>query len=718
MKKLTILCLVYLCLIWPFVSGQTDNYSIRITPFSSEKYDEFSPTFYLDGLVFCSNRKTGLFITYSGENNKENFNLLFVRPEDSLGWESSVLLAKELLTSYHDGPASFNKEMNVIYFTRNYHVENKLKDVSDLQNKLGIFSAEFNEGKWTNMKPFKYNDPNSSFLTPVLSRDESRLYFASDKPGGFGGADLYYCTRSNNDWEEPVNLGPAVKTSGNESFPFISDGGDLIFASDGHHGLGGKDIYYTREIYGQWITPIPLEPPINSAKDDFGLIATGNMEEGYFSSNRDESDDIYYFKTEFPQFFTCDSLQDNHYCFLFYDEGNLDLDTLPLRYEWDFGDGGKETGLEVEYCYSSPGEYTVQLSIIDNNTGNTFFTQSSYVFELKDILQPFINSPDVSIIDAKIRFDGLRTNLPDFNIAEYLWDFGDGYKQKGPEAEHSYNNTGEYIVQLGLLSDKDSLGISSKSCVYKKIIILEDYQAMAMHTAKAKGELTVLPEIEESDQSVVDNLYSYSDAFRQNATFRVEILTTDTQLSIDTSLFDPLRGEYDIKEVYLKGENVYSYTVGEEKGVLETYSIYNEMIALGYNNARVRSYILADMAEDELIELTRAFGEFADALFEFDKHRITSASYPILDRLVEIMNKYPFIKLEIAAHTDNMGSFEYNMNLSRRRVQSIVDYLVGKGISDHRIIGKGYGESRPIATNNTEEGREMNRRVEFIVINK
>ena len=718
MKKIGILCFVCLCFIWPFVSGQTDNYSIRITPFSSEKYDEFSPAFYLDGLVFCSNRKTGHFIFYSGENNRENFNLLFTRPEDSLGWESSVLLAEELLTSYHDGPACFNKEMNVIYFTRNYNVEDKLKDVYDPQNKLGIFSAEFNGGKWTNMKPFKYNDPNYSFLSPVLSLDEGRLYFASDKPGGSGGADLYYCNRSNDDWEEPVNIGKAVNTSGNESFPFISDEGDLIFASDGHHGLGGKDIYYTREINGGWITPIPLEPPINSTKDDFGLIATGNMEEGYFSSSRDESDDIYYFKTEFPQFFNCDSLQDNQYCFLFYDEGNLDLDTLPLRYEWDLGDGTKEIGLEVEHCYSGPGEYTIQLSIIDNNTGNTFFTQSSYVYELKDVIQPFINSQDVSIIETKIKFDGLRTNLPDFNIAEYIWDFGDGYKQKGPEAEHSYNNTGEYIVQLGLLSDKDSLGISSRSCVYKKIVILEDYQAMAIYTAKAKGELTALPEIEESDQSEVNNLYSYQDALRQNAVFRVEILTTDTQLSIDTSLFDPLRGEYDIREIYLKGENLYSYTVGEEKDVLETYSIYNELIDLGYNNARVKSYILADMAEEELIELTKAFGEFADALFEFDKDRITTASYPILDRLVEIMNKYPFIKVEIAAHTDNMGSFEYNMNLSRRRVQSMVDYLAGKGISEHRIIGKGYGESRPIATNNTEKGRAMNRRVEFIVINK
>jgi outer membrane protein OmpA-like peptidoglycan-associated protein len=158
--------------------------------------------------------------------------------------------------------------------------------------------------------------------------------------------------------------------------------------------------------------------------------------------------------------------------------------------------------------------------------------------------------------------------------------------------------------------------------------------------------------------------------------------------------------------------------VGEEKGVLETYSLYNEMLALGFEQAKVRSYILADMAEEELLELSKAFGEFADALFEFDKDKITPASYPILDQLVQIMNKYPFIKVEIAAHTDNVGSFEYNMNLSERRVQSIVDYLLEKGISEHRIIGRGYGESRPIASNNTEEGRAINRRVEFIILNE
>jgi outer membrane protein OmpA-like peptidoglycan-associated protein len=137
---------------------------------------------------------------------------------------------------------------------------------------------------------------------------------------------------------------------------------------------------------------------------------------------------------------------------------------------------------------------------------------------------------------------------------------------------------------------------------------------------------------------------------------------------------------------------------------------------MGYNNASVKSYILADLAEEELFQLTETLGDFSDAYFEFDDYRIGEASYPILDQVVDIMTRYTTIRLEIAAHTDNMGSFEYNMTLSQRRAQSMVDYLVGKGIDAVRLVGKGYGESRPIAPNSTEEGRMVNRRVEFIIL--
>ncbi|MCK4344996.1 MAG: PKD domain-containing protein, partial [Bacteroidales bacterium] len=553
--KTFILFLLVTCLINHSSWGQTESYSVRLAPFSSNKYDEFSPVYYKNGIVFCSSWKNDVFITYSTPEKKELLNMYYVKlVNDSINLESLGILSKELMTNFNDGPATFNTDGNVIYYSRNNDVDYKIRDVFDPKNKLGIYSAELTNGIWTNIKPFKYNNLNYSITTPSLAPDGKRLYFASDMPGGFGGADLYYCEWNNNDWDEPVNLGSKVNTTGNEAYPFASKSGELYFSSDGHKGLGKKDIFFSKEVEGEWITPIHLDPPINSKEDDFGLVTDLNLEGGYFSSHRKKTDDIFSFKTEIHQFTNCDSLQENHYCFLFYDEGFPDVvDTLPLRYEWDFGDGGKVVGLEAEHCFPGPGKYSVQLNIIDNITGNTFFTQSSYEFELEDIEQPFINSTDASIVGNKIEFDGLKTNLPDFEIADYIWNFGDGYKAKGSVVGHTYQNKGEYIVQLGLLGKKDSLGVIPKTCVYKKINILEDYQAMAMHTAKAKGELAALLEIEQSDQSVVDNLYSYGYALQQNAVFRVEILNSDTQLSIDTSLFDPLRGEYNIKEVYLKG---------------------------------------------------------------------------------------------------------------------------------------------------------------------
>jgi len=718
MRNEFILFLLVTCLINYSSWGQTESYSVRLAPFSSNKYDEFSPVYYKDGIVFCSNRKNDVFITYSTPKKKELFNIYYIELGDSVSWENSGILSKNLMTNFNDGPVTFNKDGNVIYYSRNNKVKDKMRDVFDPKNKLGIYSAEMTNGIWTNIKPFKYNNPGYSLTTPGLAPDGKRLYFASDMPGGFGGADLYYCEWNNNDWDEPVNLGQKINTTGNEAYPFASKSGELYFSSDGQKGLGKKDIFFSRQVEGEWITPIHLDPPINSKEDDFGLVTDINLEEGYFSSHRKKTDDIFNFKTEIHQFNNCDSLQENHYCFLFYDEGFPDVDTLPLRYEWDFGDGEKVVGLEAEHCFPGPGKYSVQLNIVDNNTGNTFFTQSSYEFELEDIEQPFINSTDAGIVGNKIKYDGLKTNLPDFEIADYIWNFGDGFKATGPVVDHTYRKEGEYIVQLGLLGEKDSLGVIPKTCVYKKINILEDYQALAMHTAREKGEIKEIPEVEESEQSELNTLYSLGEEKEGDEVFRVQILASDSQVSSDSSFFDPLRNTYEINENYIYSDSIYSYTVGEESHFLATYPIYNDVVSRGFSDARVKSYILADLTEEELKEINKEFEEFADAYFEFDNYKISSASYTILDKIVQIMNENPSLKLEIAAHTDNIGSFEYNMNLSQRRAQSIVNYLVVKEINPERLKGKGYGESRPVASNNTEEGRKMNRRIEFIIINE
>jgi len=104
-----------------------------------------------------------------------------------------------------------------------------------------------------------------------------------------------------------------------------------------------------------------------------------------------------------------------------------------------------------------------------------------------------------------------------------------------------------------------------------------------------------------------------------------------------------------------------------------------------------------------------------DVLFDFDRSNIKPEAAAILDRLIAFMNENKEKRVNLAGHTDNVGSEAYNQRLSERRVGSVRDYILKKGIADNRISGQGFGESKPIADNKTREGRAKNRRVEINV---
>jgi len=696
----------------------SQSYEVEKTDFSLSAEDEFSPVYYRDGLIFSSTREPDLQSDPKKRNLMRDANIWYVSLENGPEAGSATILWKELLTPFNDGPVTLSPDGQMIYYSRNLDVTRLNRDAFDSRNQLGLFSAIWADTSWLEITPFPYNSKKYSITTPALSADGERIYFASDMPGGFGGADLWYCDRSEEGWYPPVNLGPGINTKGNESYPFENEAGVLYFASDGLKGLGKKDVFLTFEKDGEWVTPVHLDTHINSREDDFGLITDQNSKEGYFSSNRDKSDDIYRFVTRIPAFYLCDSLQKNYYCYQFTDESIEMVDSLPLSYQWSFGDGNMATGIEVEHCFPGAGEYLVQLHIIDNNTGNTFFTQSSFEVEITDVEQAVISSQDAFLRNEEISFDANSTNLPGLEISEYYWDFGDGTTGRGAELKHSYQRKGSYKVLLGLSGMPDSTGLEARECVYKVVEVLHDHQDLAMYRARKEGLLVQLEDTAQREAGVSETLYSLEEALAEDAVFRVEVLNSDERISIDSAVFDPLRGEYDIKEVFLREDSIYSYTVGEAESVMGTYEVYSDVVEKGFENASVKSYILADLAEEELLQLTTSLGNFSDAYFEFDDYRIGEASYPILDQVVEILNRYPTLKLEIAAHTDNVGSFEYNMNLSQRRAQSMVDYLVEKGIDAERLIGKGYGESRPIASNANEEGKMLNRRVEFIILDE
>ena len=139
---------------------------------------------------------------------------------------------------------------------------------------------------------------------PALSPDGKRLYFSSDKPGGQGGADIYYVEIQGESFGAVRNLGPAVNTPEDEVFPFVDSEGSLYFASSGHLGFGGLDIFRSQAQNGCWTKPENLGLPVNSPQDDFAYVLDSSRSKGFFSSNRGndpDNDDLYAFSQKLEE---------------------------------------------------------------------------------------------------------------------------------------------------------------------------------------------------------------------------------------------------------------------------------------------------------------------------------------------------------------------------------------------------------------------------------
>jgi outer membrane protein OmpA-like peptidoglycan-associated protein len=694
--------------------GQNETYSIKKAFFSSDIYDEFSPVYYKNDIVFCSNRNLSL-LNRSTDQNKGLFKIYFVDTTLDSEWQSARLFSKKLTTSLNDGPVTFNKWRDTIYYSRNLEVNNKLSDVANPRNRLGIFYAVKIDGQWAKVRDLRINNEWYSVTTPWLSPDGKKLYFASDKPGGFGGSDLYYSEWKEERWNDPVNLGPVINTQYNESYPYTNPAGELFFSSDGPQGLGGKDIYFSRFSDSTWLTPVHIDAPINSASDDFGIITDSLMNTGYFSSNRGKTIDIYYFKTNFPQIFYASIQKENQYCFNFSDSGSIVVDTLNLKYEWDFGDGQKTSGEIVNHCFQGPGEYYVKLDIVDKSTKDIFFSKFRFKVELKDFEQPYINSYDIAVKGDSIDFDALKSYLPGYKILSFSWDFGDGTRLQGPRVKHAFEDKGEYMVNLGLVLKSDSTGAIRKTGSSKKIVVVNELSEISTFLAKKTSSRTSYPSINKYPNAIIKSIYSAEKDFKQDAVFQVMLISSKTKINLKGDYFKDVPKNYEVKEVYNKDTEMYEYIVDQQMNLMSTYIAYKAMEKAGYKSVQTIIEVIKDPAEQAVFNLKKIFGTSTDTYFD-SYNRLTSSAYLLLDQIIKIMNKYPEVKLEVDVYTDNKGSPNDKLNLSRKYAQVITDYLVGKGMDTRRLVPRGFGSTKPIVSNETDEGRNLNRRIDFVVI--
>ncbi|HOV10539.1 MAG TPA: OmpA family protein [Bacteroidales bacterium] len=428
--------------------------------------------------------------------------------------------------NYHNGPAVYDKHSGTLYFTRTKMVKMIKKPMNcdptswydnskakDYVNRLELYYATKEDGKFQQPVAFQYSNPEShSVGHPALSPNGKIMYFVSDMPGGMGGTDIYYCDKfTDGTWGTPKNAGNNINTAGNEVFPYIAADGTLYFSSDGWPGMGGLDLFSAKGSKENWSTPENLKYPINSPKDDFCMVYTGEGT-GYLSSNRDGgkgNDDIYRFIPSPPKTFVF---------------------TVTAKEKTD----------------------SVNLGMLKNAT-----------------VQVVGDSGECPVLFEKN------------GVYYFRADCGKEYKVKGSRDGYF---AAEKVITTTCQTRNDTVPVE---LVLDKIVI--------------------------NKPIVLNNIY-----------------------------------------------------------------------------------------------------------YDYDKWDIRPDAAIELDKLVKILIENPKINIELGSHTDSRGKDKYNLDLSQKRAESAVNYIISKGIDQVRIKAKGYGETVPVnkcidGVTCTEEEFQLNRRTEFKV---
>ena len=267
----------------------------RIDKFNSRR-GEFSPMLAgdkYDQLYFASSRSKDKDAKVSAITGQNNNNLFLVKQDEKGAWLAPVELEDEVNTEYDEGTPSFSPDGNTMYYT--YCAQDP-----EGPRTAEIYRSTRSSAKWgKGTRATIVKDSVTALGHPSISPDGKYLYFVSDAVGGFGGKDIFRARVAGNDFGPMENLGEEINTLGDEMFPYVRDSVTLYFASNGHPGMGGLDLFKaTQDSTGKWKVE-NLGAPINSMADDFGITFAGKEERGFFCSNRNDArgyDHIYSFE--------------------------------------------------------------------------------------------------------------------------------------------------------------------------------------------------------------------------------------------------------------------------------------------------------------------------------------------------------------------------------------------------------------------------------------
>ncbi|MBX2903474.1 MAG: PD40 domain-containing protein [Chitinophagales bacterium] len=588
-------------------------YSIELLTTNSPASD-FGPAFYKEGrIMFCSNRQK----PDGGVGRKDDwtdapFLQMYESENDGSGniVGANAMKGRQPNRRFHEGPMSYNKKNDEIYITRSNYVKNRPRTSTDKIVKLKIYRMVYlpDQARWGDeiIEAVPFNNKDYSVCHPTLTADGKTLYFASDKPGGQGGVDLYVTHRQiGGEWSVPENLGADINTSGDEMFPYIAEDSTLYFASNGHAGLGGLDVFSASQRGGKWSAPENVGYPINSNKDDFGYIIEPDNKFGYFVSNRD---------------------------------------------------GG--VGDDDIYKFTRKG-IVINAIVYNAKTKDPIKDARVIVFE-----NGIEKGSRLTDKNGAVQFPALPKRNYKFMASK------DGFIPATVEAQ---TDNAPITVQIPL-QQQGGLNL----------------------------EVTVL------DKKTKEPL---RDA-------KVKMVNMNTQ--------QPVRAETnDLGKAFFEVETGSNYRLEASKDIPNDpnvrYLTVSSTVTTVGKQAPGTVYATLEL---EKVKKGVAI-KVENIYYDLDKWDIRPDAARELDKLVKIMLDNPTMEIELSSHTDCRATAEYNRQLSTKRAESAVKYIISRGVGKNRLVAAGYGESRlvnkcacegAVKSNCTDEQHQENRRTEFKIL--
>lgn len=608
------------------------------------------------------------------------------------------------------------------------------------------------DGSWSEpvgLDPINnYGGPNDLIGGPTLSFDGNFMIFFASFEDGLGREDIYYSTRGADGWSAPINAGAPINTPDYEGFPSLSaDGKTLYFVKERNvEEIDNKDIrkaialayaIYSskRNDDGTWQEPEMLPMPINLYSSKSPRIMADNKTLIYSAIRSEEKMDYDLFQS-----------QQN------------------ILGNWSYP-------VSLDYVNTSASDQFSCISAAGDIMYFVYAGSDIYSVEIPENLRQFVNNIVTGTItdaDTKAGIEATLVVTDALTTDEVMTirsNPGDGKYNLVLAAGRSYN------VEI------KAPGYSSFTKSYDLRNISEYRELKADFTLFPTARLTVNVSDIELFESIEAKVL-IKEQGSSNVLSEVKTNPLDGRVTLDIPLgkkFEVFVSADNFKgssfPFDLSGLVIYRNFERDIELVPEKVKVLINVADLK-NNSKVRSRILIrNKSRDEVIEVSGneyvtlragdryeieatsdqgyAFNsttldltnvesdaevatadvsmklmkleenaklELKDILFESNSFQLSEISFIELERVIKLMKENPKLKVEIAAHTDNVGSDSYNLSLSDKRAQSVVDYLIDNQVPMGRFVAKGYGESQPLVANDSEENMAKNRRVELIVL--